>query len=292
MKSYLECIPCFLRQTLESISMISEDESIREDVLRSVLRDVSHMDLNDPPPLMGQRIHRLIRKKTGVIDPYSAIKKQYNQAILAHYDQYQTQIQSADDPLETAIRLAIAGNIIDCGAFSGLTEDAVQQSIESALHEPLLWNRDEFCHAIDAAESILYLADNAGEIVFDRLLIEQLPMEKITVAVRGFPILNDVTLEDAREIGLTDVVNVIDNGSDAPGAILSDCSEEFVKRFQKSDLIFAKGQGNYETLSDVDHDIYFLLKAKCPVIARDIGCKVGALILKRSSASAPVAAEM
>ncbi|MBN2329270.1 MAG: DUF89 family protein [Candidatus Omnitrophica bacterium] len=292
MKSYLECIPCFVRQTLESVSMVSEEESVREEVLRSVLLDVSSMDLSDPPPLMGQRIHRLIREKTNILDPYSAVKKQYNQAVLARYDRFQSQIQNAADPLETAIRLAIAGNIIDCGAFADLNEAAVKKSIESALNEPLLWDRNEFRKAVDDAESILYLADNAGEIVFDRLLIEQLPMEKITVAVRGYPILNDVTLADAQEVGLMDMVDVIDNGSDAPGTILSDCREDFVKRFHESDLIFAKGQGNYETLSDAGRDIFFLLKAKCPVIARDIGCKVGALILKRTFAAAPVAAEI
>jgi uncharacterized protein with ATP-grasp and redox domains len=128
------------------------------------------------------------------------------------------------------------------------------------------------------------LADNAGEIVVDRLLIERLPAKHVTVAVRGSPVINDATLADAGYAGIPEVAEVIDNGSDAPGTILDDCSDLFRHRFDEADLIIAKGQGNYETLSEVDKDIYFLLKAKCPVIARDIGCPEGAMVLERSCA--------
>ncbi|MCK4815836.1 DUF89 family protein, partial [bacterium] len=129
---------------------------------------------------------------------------------------------------------------------------------------------------------ILYLADNAGEIVFDRLLIEQLPYEKITVVVKGKPVINDATMDDAEFAGLTEIVEVFDNGSDAPGTILQDCSQTFRDRFEDADLVIAKGQGNYETLSEVDKDIFFLLKVKCFIIARDIDCEVGEMILQRS----------
>jgi len=142
-------------------------------------------------------------------------------------------------------------------------------------------NLAEFSRAIAAAERILYLADNAGEIVFDRLLIERLPTEKVTVAVRGLPVINDATLIDAEYAGITELVEVIDNGSDAPGTILEDCSEAFLERFHAADLIISKGQGNYETLSQVHKDIYFLLKVKCPVVARDVGCQMNSLVLQR-----------
>ncbi|MCK5255186.1 MAG: DUF89 family protein, partial [Deltaproteobacteria bacterium] len=122
--------------------------------------------------------------------------------------------------------------------------------------------------------------DNAGEIVFDRLFIEQLPREKVTYVVRGEPIINDVTIEDAREVDMFELVDVIDNGSDAPGTILETCSHEFQKRFASSDLVIAKGQGNYETLSDINKRIFFLLQVKCPVIAKDIGFEVGSFVVK------------
>ena len=189
------------------------------------------------------------------------------------------------DPLETAVRLAIAGNIIDCGANGNLAEIAITEGIEHALTDALKGPLAELDMALNQADEILYLADNAGEIFFDRLLIELMPLEKVTVAVRGSPIINDATITDAEEAGLTDLVTVIDNGSDGPGTILEDCSEDFRARFDQADLIVAKGQGNYETLSDADKDIFFVLKAKCPVIAKHLGCDVGSLVLRRTNPS-------
>ncbi len=241
------------------------------------------MDLSESPPSMAQFIHRLIREKTGVADPYREIKQYFNREILAMFDDLKSRITQSNDPLETAVRLAIAGNIIDLGARNQVNQHIIQDAIDHALSNPLLWDKDEFVAAMEQAESILYLADNAGEIVFDWLLIEQLPLQKITLAVRGYPILNDVTLADVKEIGLDKIVSVIDNGSDVPGTILHDCSKQFVERFNQASLIISKGQGNYETLSDVDKDIFFMLKAKCPVIAGDIGCKVGDMVFQHSS---------
>ena len=139
-----------------------------------------------------------------------------------------------------------------------------------------------FQQALNEAEEILYIADNTGEIIFDRLLIEQLPMGKVTVVIKGSPVINDATREDATLAGLHRIVEVIDNGSDGPGTILETCSQVFVDRFEKADLVIAKGQGNYETLSDIDKNIFFVLKAKCHVIARDLGCDVGEMILRKS----------
>jgi len=116
------------------------------------------------------------------------------------------------------------------------------------------------------------------------LLIEQLPAEKVTVVVKARPVINDATMEDAKVAGLTEIVEVIDNGSDVPGTILESCSQTFRNRFAKADLIIAKGQGNYETLSDVEKNIFFILKAKCSVIAKDLGCEVGEMILRKSKA--------
>lgn len=255
---------------------------MHEEILKYVLWVTSRMDMNETPPSMGQLIHRIIRNKTKVADPYAEIKMQFNRELLSMYSEFKSRIDHSIDPLETAVRLAIAGNIIDFGANSRIDQFDIHTTIAQALSERLNWDKQEFLDSVNQSQSILYLADNAGEIVFDRLLIEQLPMEKITVVVRGFPILNDATLSDAREIGLTEIVNVIDNGSDAPGTILSDCSENFVNRFEQADLVISKGQGNYETLSEVEKNIFFVLKAKCPVIARHIGGQTGDMIFKNA----------
>jgi uncharacterized protein with ATP-grasp and redox domains len=185
--------------------------------------------------------------------------------------------------LETAFRLAIAGNIIDLGVKTSIAESDIEKIITNCLTADFDKSHFEyFIDSVSRSERILYLTDNAGEIIFDKLLIEQLPLEKITVAVRGKPVINDATMEDAEFAGLTNIVNVIDNGSDAPGTILEDCSQDFRDCFEKADLIIAKGQGNYETLSEINKKIFFILKVKCPVIARNIGCEVGEMILQKS----------
>ena len=256
MRIFLDCIPCFVRQALDSARLATDDEQIHEKVVREVLRLAADLDMSQSPPAIGQQIHRLIR-----------------------------QLIDSDDRLETAIRLAIAGNIIDFGVKTSLAESDIEKTISDSLSGYLNSEQIQgFKNTVTEAEKIIYLADNAGEIVFDRLLIEQLPYEKVTVVVKGNPVINDATMEDAGVAGLTRIVEVIDNGSDVPGTILETCSQAFRDRFEDADLIIAKGQGNYETLSGADKNIFFILKAKCPVIARDLGCEVGEMILRRSQA--------
>ena len=285
METYFDCIPCFIRQTLDAVRLVTDDKGVQERVLRDVLSVASNMDLTQSPPVIGQYIHRKIREFSGVADPYRKIKDRFNHLARELYPQLKTRVEVSAGPLETAVRLAIAGNIIDCGVNGNLQASDIDQGIDHALTEPLEGPLAEFSAAIHQAEKILYLADNAGEIFFDRLLIEQMPLEKITVVVKAIPIINDATLSDAQEAGLTDMVEVIDNGSDAPGTILDDCSQTFRARFEQADLVLAKGQGNYETLSGVEKDIFFVLKAKCPVIAEHLGCEVGSLVLRRTELS-------
>jgi len=155
-------------------------------------------------------------------------------------------------------------------------------SAATKLTEPFFGEQDEFRLAIAQAKSILYLADNAGETAFDRLLVEQLLPVRITFVVRGAPVLNDATLSDAQTVGLDQIVKVIDNGSDAPGTILTDCNQELCDRFTTVDLIIAKGQGNFETLCDEPGNIFFLFKVKCLVIASLVNQPIGTQMLVHS----------
>lgn len=282
MRTYLDCIPCFVRQTLEAARLATDDRAVHERAVRAVLRKIAAMDLADPPPRMGQIIHRTVRDLTGAEDPYHDAKQRFNAFALRLYPELKERADASGDPLAAAVHLAAAGNIVDLGVKSGLAHDQIEAAVEGALTDPLdPADIRAFRTAVDAATDILYLADNAGEIVFDRLLLEYLPREKITFAVRGKPIINDALREDAEAAGVTDLVPVIDNGADVPGTILAECSAAFRQRFERADLIISKGQGNYETLSDVPQPVFFLLKVKCPVIAEDIGCPVGRLILRR-----------
>jgi len=289
MKTSLDCIPCFVRQALDSARLVSDDPRVHETVLRAVLGAAAEMDLACSPPVMGQRIHRLIRQYTGNGDPYRPMKDRFNRLAMAMYPTLHDLVARSADPLDTAVRLAIAGNVIDFGVRADLDEADVREGVDHALAAPLNGDVADFAAAFASAGEILYLADNAGEIVFDRLLIEQMPRERVTVAVKGSPVLNDATLADARTTGMTDLVEVIDNGSDAPGTILSECSGAFQERFARADLVVSKGQGNYETLSDIPKDVFFVLKAKCPVISRRLACEVGSLVLRRSATAPPAA---
>jgi uncharacterized protein with ATP-grasp and redox domains len=280
MRTYFDCIPCFVRQVLDSVRMITDDTQVHETILREALRMASEMDLSQSPPAMAQKIHRFIRLTTGISDSYLDVKNRFNTLALQMYPELKQRIETSTDPLETAVRLAIAGNIIDFGVNSTLEPSHVEQTLTESLTDPLdKGSLEAFRLAVSRADKILYLGDNAGEIVFDRLLIEQLPHEKITFVVKGGPILNDAVMEDAQMVGLTDLVEVINNGWDAPGTILESCSETFRHRFDQSDLVIAKGQGNYETLSDVDKNIFFLVRPKCNVLARHLGREIGSLVL-------------
>ena len=281
MKTYLDCVPCIIRQTLDALRLATPDETVQQRILSEVLRAAAEMDTRRSPPEMSQWIHRRIREQIGQIDPYRRIKDRFNRMALDLYPTLREWVDESNRPMETAVRLAIAGNVIDFGVTSRLSESEVRQSVTHALSASLDADVDEFFREISDAGRILYLADNAGEIVFDRLLIEQILPKKVTVAVRGAAVINDVTMTDAEDAGITELAEVIDNGSDAPGTILDDCSQSFRNRFDEADLIIAKGQGNYETLSEVDKHIYFLLKVKCPVVARDIGCQMDSLVLRR-----------
>jgi uncharacterized protein with ATP-grasp and redox domains len=225
------------------------------------------MDLNQSPPVTAQRIHRRLRELTGVADPYREAKDWQNRIAMGLIPKFRAEIESARDPLLMAARLAIAGNVIDLGSNGNLTEADVRQSLNQALTEPFFGDTDKFRQEIAKAKSILYLADNAGEIAFDQLLVEQISPDRVTLVVRGNPVINDATLADARMVGIDKIVKVINNGSDAPGTILNDCSDELRRRFADADLIIAKGQGNFETLSNEPGNIFFLFKVKCPVIA-------------------------
>lgn len=285
MQIYLDCFPCFVRQALDAARFASSDPEVHETVVRAVLRLATETDVNQPPPFIGQRVHRLIREITGHADPYCEQKRRSNALALRLYPELREEVRKAPNPVEAAVRLAIAGNILDFGVYSELDHSHAEKMIVAALEDEFDGTELAlFVDSVKKAESILYLGDNAGEIVFDRLLIELLPRTKVTFVVKGSPVINDATMEDAETAGLTDVVEVIDNGSDGPGTILESCSPEFRRRFNQADMIVAKGQGNYESLSDVDKNIFFILKAKCPVIARDLGCQTGEMILRRNIA--------
>jgi damage-control phosphatase, subfamily I len=274
-----------LRQAREAIAYSGVDTETGFQVLRRVLRLMSELDWNLPPPVLGQQMHRLIRHLTGSADPYASVKRRMNQRAIGLYATWHRLFREAHPPLEAAVRLAIVGNLLDVGAKTQLDAAAVRAAFEDSLTAPIRGSIKEFSTSVRSARSILYLADNAGEIVFDRDLLVQLPLGNFTLAVRGHPVLNDATLADAEQAGLSELCEIISNGSDAPGTILEDCSPGFRARFEGADLVIAKGQGNYKSLAGTGRDVFFLLKIKCSVLAEALHSPVGSLVLHHQRAT-------
>jgi uncharacterized protein with ATP-grasp and redox domains len=283
MKTALECIPCVVRQAAEAIEMTAINEQQKASLLRRLLREIADADWGTMPVVIAQHMQRIVRQETGHADPYRALKDRMNRIALELLPALADSARRHRDPHEAVVRLAIAGNLLDAGSKARLAPEDLSARLEGIWEMLLVGNVADLFRAADSATRILYLADNAGEIVFDRLLIEALPMAKITVAVRGAPVINDATLEDAKTAGICGLVPVIANGSDAPGTLVEECSEEFRRAFNEADLIISKGQGNYETLSDTTKAVFFLLTVKCPIIAADIGAPVGSLVMKRGA---------
>jgi uncharacterized protein with ATP-grasp and redox domains len=284
MKIAPECMPCFVRQAFEAVNLVTDDRESRKRILRQVLFRLANEPFDKTPPSVGADIHRIVRLMTGANDPYLDIKKDSNALATKLMPRLKQLIKNSPDPFETAVRLAICGNVIDCAQGGRIGEEGIKETVFQCLDQPVSKDSiNELREEVEKASNILYLGDNAGEVFFDRLLIEELGGYPITFAVRGAPIINDALKDDARVAGLNTLVKVIDNGSDAPGTILEECSEEFKRHFREADLIIAKGQGNYDTLGDEGKKIFFLLRVKCAAIANNIGCQEGDLVIVKEA---------
>ncbi len=277
MKTYLDCIPCFLNQALRTARIATDDEQKIKTLLDEVGVMLRTIPLENSPPESARLIYKKISEVTGNPDPYSKIKRRSTQKALSLYPSLKNSVDNSIDRLLTAIRIAIAGNVIDFGANWGFD---LNYEIEKIFEKDFaVYDYDKFRDSLGKVDEILYLGDNAGECVFDRVLIEEMK-KPVIYAVRGKPIINDATFEDALEAGIDKVATILSSGADGPGAILETCNSEFKGVYNNAELIISKGQGNYEALSSERRAIFFLLIAKCHVIASDIGINEGDIILK------------
>ena len=277
MKTFIDCIPCFISHSLNVAKMTGRNAEEQHEILRQALAMAASLDFEKSPPAMAKKIHAIIRQITGVEDAYVKIKDESTAFALEMLPFLRHEVEKSEHPFETTIRLVIAGNIIDFGTDHNFNLNSVHQIIADALKQQIDLNAIGRLHKrIIESDRILYIADNCGEIVFDRLLIEPYK-EKITLAVRGNPILNDATRREAEMSGINEIVNIIDTGDAIPGVILENCSDEFKEHFAKSDFIISKGQGNFETMLETDRPVFFLFMSKCQVIATLLDSEIGSL---------------
>ena len=258
MKTYLDCIPCFFEQALRAGRIATDDERKLKRLLDELGKRLPRISLQSTPPEIGRQVYQLVREITGNSDPFREIKRENTRQALALYPGLKARLKESDDDLLLAVKIAIAGNVIDFGPTGSF-------DIHSAVNEVVgkdfaICDFEAFKKSLDVSRSVLYIGDNAGECVFDRLLIERLNKET-TYVVREKPVINDATYEDAVQAGIDEVATIVSSGTDAPGTIPSICSSEFKQMLDEAEFIVAKGQGNYEGLSNDNHKIFFLLKA-------------------------------
>ena len=281
-----DCIPCLFNQLDEILKLCHADQNTSKRVISRIAGLIKDFKYDCVPPEKAGLVMNIIEEETGVIDPYIQEKIKSTELAKEYYPHLKKVLNQSFDKLLCAVDIAISGNIIDYGAKSNFDMDAelhkLFNGIDSGSKE--IFQIDSFRKDLLKADKILYLLDNCGEIYFDKVLIEQLVLmgKKVIAVVRGGVIINDVTIKEAKECGLTEMVEVMDTGAALPGAVLKMCSEEFLEQFKSSDLIISKGQGNYEALEESkDSRIYFLFKVKCPVVAEHSGCELGSIVLRK-----------
>jgi uncharacterized protein with ATP-grasp and redox domains len=276
----LDCIPCIVNSFIKLLKLEELPHRIQEETMRKFLRLIAEADYHKSPPILGREMHRMIREQLNNDDPYEDIKKKNNKMMLDMYTEFEEMIERSSNPFDTAMRLAIAGNVID---FGPQNQFDIMDSIERIAHSPLAIDDSKFLKEdLNKASSLLYIGDNCGEIILDKLFLETINFPNTYFAVRSGPVINDATIEDAVMVGIDKIAKVISTGDDAPGVTLDSCSDEFKEIFQKSDVIISKGQGNLEGLIDVDQNIYFLLVTKCDLVGNLVGTAKGDFVVKRS----------
>ncbi len=281
MRSALACLPCAVIQGLRAANAGAKNHTLIEAAYCAVLEALGGFDLDQSPAANATRAVKAVHRATGNEDPYKEIKEEQNRLALDLELEARAIIGRSADRIETALLLSAFGNVIDLGAQDSfdlskeLSTQFRQGFARSQIHE--------FRKELGRSRRLLFLADNAGEIVFDRILLETLPpeLEKI-VAVKSGPIINDATIADAITAGADRVARVITTGGSDLGINRDNCSEEFLQTLEKADLVVAKGHANFETLNEEKKGVFFLLKAKCPVVARALNVETGSLVFLRS----------
>ena len=289
----MRCVECNIRQVLQVSDRLALPTDTREALMRDVLSYLATADYGKSNPEIMGRTWQIILTHTGNPDPYLHTKRRYNEALAAHEAALEKRIAVSGDPYQTALKMAIAGNLIDFAARVSFTRELLLAKLATMDATPLaIDDTQRLYKALGSARSLLYLGDNCGEIVLDKLFLQQIhrqwPALQLRFAVRGQPVVNDITLADADQVGMSEVAEVLSNGDDSLGTVLSRVSPEFLALFNASDVIIAKGQGNYESLNGLARPgLFHLFMAKCPLVANGLGVDNGSIVCAGSTPADP-----
>lgn len=270
-----ECISCLLKSRLD---FAAEDTPVEKKIeyMQKVLRAISELELHESAPVVVRTINQIQKEMFGVSEDFTDVKVYFNNLMMSKVPELQKNLNESDDALELAIQYAITGNYIDFGAMNHVDEAILQKYMDDAKN--IVVNADEYAmlqNDIEKAKSIVYLTDNCGEVVLDKLLMEEIgkrnPKAKITAVVRGADVLNDATLVDAEQVKLYEVAEVIGNGSDIAGTFIDSISDETKQLLDNADVILAKGQANFETMQECGLNVYYIFMCKCEMFAKRFG---------------------
>jgi len=279
-----DCLACLLNQSLRISKNLNLDEDKSQNIVRVASSSIStYKEVS--PPIAASDLYPRLSEIIGVEDVYSELKVLSTKEALKLLPSVKTSINNQKNRLKATIKACVAGNVID---FATPNHFDLTTEFQKVFQTPFaIDNEDEFLDRLSNANSFMIIGDNVGEHIFDKLLLEEItktyPNLNLYYAVRGSPIINDVTMDEAKEIGIDKVATIIDSGVNTPGLAYERTSNEFMSIYNSMDLIIAKGMGNYECLDDVkDNRIYHLFKVKCEVVANSIGANLGELIFKRN----------
>lgn len=275
MKTDIECMPCIIRQCMNTLDVAGFNENFKREAIRELLVKLSEINYDLPPSYNSDIAYIVARKITKIDDIYYKLKKESNRLALDIFPELKEIVGRAPDRLYAGIKVAVEGNVIDFGINLDkkilINFNKVLENIKNT--QLAIDDYKEFRESLDKATNVLYISDNAGELVFDRVFIKEIIKQNknVVLSVKSGPIINDATKEDAIEVGLDNLVKIIETGNNCIGINFENISDEFLKEFKKADLIICKGQGNFETLDEIDANTFFILKAKCEKVARELG---------------------
>jgi uncharacterized protein with ATP-grasp and redox domains len=270
---------CNIKQLVKLSKLLDAPLEKQEEASKKLFKMLSNISYEYSNPYIMGETWKIVTETYNNLNPYRETKSKFNQLLLSLYDDTKELVEKSLNPLESSLKTAVVGNIIDFGARHKFTKYDVLERLKN--YDEIIFNKDDSRKLIKnllSAKTLLYIGDNCGEIVLDKLFIEQIkkknPQIDVHFGVRGKPILNDVTIEDANEVNIEEFATVVSSGMQVPGTIIEETNDDFKKLFYESDIVIAKGQGNFESLSDTKRDnLYLMLMAKCDYVAKTIGCK-------------------
>jgi uncharacterized protein with ATP-grasp and redox domains len=280
MRTFPECYSCILQQFVSEMNLLDLDLDTQTRLVKEGLILFGEAEDSATAPDLSGKLHAMLRDREGDVDAYEESKRNSHQIAMDYEEDLQRLLEEGPDKFTQSLKISATGNLVD---VIYAREYHLWDEVENSVNQDLLGEGiEDFRQKLSEAPHLLYLADNVGETVFDKVFIESLNIPVI-YAVKGGPILNDATLEDARAAGIDQIAEIVETGSRSPGTILNQCTDEFRKLFNESPLVLAKGQGNYETLDEQGEKIFFLLRLKCPIISREIGFPHGSLVFKQGT---------